>query len=169
MLNTGKIRVRRSADISAMEPAVHQQRAALALSKGMVYVAYGGLAGDCGNYHGTVVASRTDGMVLCFPTSFPHRARAASGQLQDPTIDSAGNVYVSVGNGSTTQGNWDHTDSILRLSSTLQLEDGFAPAQWQQDNSTDADLGSMGPTPLPGGLIFIEGKSGLAYLLNAIN
>src|SRR5260370_2494510 len=58
---TGQVRVRRSVDIPAMEPQVHQQRAALALFQNMVYVAYGGLLGDCGNYHGTVVASRTDG------------------------------------------------------------------------------------------------------------
>jgi outer membrane protein assembly factor BamB len=165
--NTGKIRVRRSADISAMEPAVHQQRAALALSKGMVYVAYGGLAGDCGNYHGTVVASRTDGNGPLLSYQVPTPREGGIWGPSGPSIDSAGNVYVSVGNGSTTQGDWDHTDSILRLSSTLHLEDGFAPPQWQQENSTDADLGSMGPTPLPDGLIFIEGKSDQAYLLHA--
>ncbi len=165
--DTGKVRVRRSADISAMAPAVHQERAALALSKGMVYVAYGGLNGDCGNYHGTVVASRTDGTGPLLSYQVPTPREGGIWGTSGPTIDSAGDVYVAVGNGSTTQGDWDHTDSVLRLSSTLQLKDGFAPSQWQQDNSADADLGSMGPTPLPGGLIFIEGKSGLAYLLQA--
>ena len=58
---TGEIKVRRSADLAGMEPAPHQQRAALALSQGMVYIAYGGLFGDCGNYQGTVIGSRTDG------------------------------------------------------------------------------------------------------------
>src|SRR2546425_1332172 len=58
---TGQVRVRRSVDIPAMEPQVHQQRAALALFQNMVYVAYGGLLGDCGNYRGTERASRTDG------------------------------------------------------------------------------------------------------------
>jgi outer membrane protein assembly factor BamB len=165
--NTGKIRVRRSADIAAMEPAVHQQRAALALSKGMIYVAYGGLAGDCGNYHGTVIASRTDGTGPLLSYQLPTPREGGIWGPSGPTIDSAGDVYVAVGNGSTTQGNWDHTDSVLRLSATLKLEDGFAPVQWPQDNNSDADLGSMGPTPLPGGLIFIEGKSGIAYLLQA--
>ncbi|HAH00184.1 MAG TPA: hypothetical protein DCL75_15325, partial [Ktedonobacter sp.] len=56
---------------------------------------------------------------------------------------------------------------MLRLSPTLQLEDGFAPTQWQQDNATDADLGSMGPVLLPGGWVFADGKSGLGYLLHA--
>ncbi|MBV9258816.1 MAG: hypothetical protein JO215_12450, partial [Ktedonobacteraceae bacterium] len=163
--DTGKVRVRRSADISAMEPAVHQQRTALAVSKGMVYVSYGGLAGDCGNYHGTILASRTDGTgpLLSYQVPTPREGGiwAPSGLV----IDSTGDIYIAVGNGSTTQGDWDRTDSVLHLSPTLQLKDGFAPSQWQQDNGSDADLGSMGPTLLPNGQIFIEGKSGSAYLL----
>src|SRR5262249_40265670 len=55
---TGQVRVRRSADPPGMqEPAAHQQRAALTISGGLVYIAYGGLFGDCGNYYGRVVAS----------------------------------------------------------------------------------------------------------------
>src|SRR5260370_10500168 len=42
---TGQVQVPRSADISAMEPQVHQQRAALALFQNMVYVAYAGPRG----------------------------------------------------------------------------------------------------------------------------
>ena len=164
---TGKVRVRRSADIPAMEPRVHQQRAALALFQNMVYVAYGGLDGDCGNYHGTVVASRTDGSgpLLSYQVPTPREGGiwAASG----PAIDTTGHLFVPVGNGSTTQGGWDHSDSILRLSPTLSLEDGFAPTQWQQENASDADLGSMGPILLPGGLIFADGKGGQGYLLHA--
>ncbi len=164
---TGQVRVRRSVDIPAMEPQVHQQRAALALFQNMVYVAYGGLRGDCGNYHGTVVASRTDGSgpLLSYQVPTPREGGiwAASG----PAVDDAGHIYVAVGNGETTQGDWDHSDSVLRLSPSLRLEDGFAPTQWQQDNASDADLGSMGPILLPGGLVFADGKPGLGYLLHA--
>jgi outer membrane protein assembly factor BamB len=166
-VDTGKVRVRRSVDIPAMEPRVHQQRAALALSHNMVYIAYGGLLGDCGNYHGTVVASRTDGSgpLLSYQVPTPREGGiwAASG----PAVDDAGNIYVAVGNGETTQGDWDHSDSVLRLSPALRLEGGFAPTRWQQDNASDADLGSMGPILLLGGLIFADGKSGLGYLLHA--
>jgi outer membrane protein assembly factor BamB len=166
-VGSGKVRVRRIVDIPAMEPQVHQQRAALALSQNKVYVAFGGLYGDCGNYHGTVVASRTDGSgpLLSFQVPTPREGGiwAASG----PAVDDAGNLYVSVGNGAATGGSWDRSDSVLRLSPTLQLEDGFAPTQWPQDNANDADLGSMGPLLLPGGFIFADGKSGLGYLLRA--
>ncbi|HXZ05788.1 MAG TPA: PQQ-binding-like beta-propeller repeat protein, partial [Ktedonobacteraceae bacterium] len=84
-----------------------------------------------------------------------------------PTLDAQGNLYVSVGNGAATGGSWDHTDSVLKLSSSLQLEDAFAPQSWPQDNANDLDLSSMGPVFLPGGFIFIQGKSNQGYLLQA--
>jgi len=74
---------------------------------------------------------------------------------------------VSVGNGAVTQGSWDHTDSILRLSPSLQLEDAFAPQSWQSDNASDLDLSSLGPVLLPNGLLFAHGKSDQGYLLRA--
>jgi outer membrane protein assembly factor BamB len=82
-------------------------------------------------------------------------------------VDSQGRLYVAVGNGAATAGAWDHSDSVLRLSPDLRLEDGFAPRQWPADNATDADLDSMGPVLLPGGLLFADGKSGIGYLLDA--
>jgi outer membrane protein assembly factor BamB len=168
-VNTGQVKVRRLVDPVGMEPATHQQRAALALAGGMVYIAFGGLYGDCGNYHGWVVASRTNGggplLTYQVPTTREGGIWAASG----PVVDAAGHLYVSVGNGEATSGEWDHSDSVLRLSPTLHLEDGFAPQQWQQDNAADADLGSMGPVLLPGGLVYANGKTGLGYLLRADN
>jgi outer membrane protein assembly factor BamB len=74
---------------------------------------------------------------------------------------------VSVGNGAATGGDWDHTDSVLRLSPTLQLEDGFAPQSWASDNASDLDLSSLNPVLLPNGLLFIQGKSNQGYLLHA--
>ncbi|GAC1461445.1 MAG: hypothetical protein PVSMB2_23690 [Ktedonobacteraceae bacterium] len=166
-VTTGQVKVRRVADPHGIEVAPHQQRAALALFGNRVYVAYGGLDGDCGNYHGWVVGSQTDGNgpLLTFEVPTPREGGiwAASG----PAIDAAGHVFVAVGNGETTEGNWDHSDSVLRLSPTLKLEDGFTPQNWQQENAQDADLGSMGPLLLPDNLLFADGKSGLGYLLHA--
>ena len=165
--HTGEIKMRRSADVVGMEPAPHQQRAALALSQGMVYIAYGGLFGDCGNYQGTVIASRTDGSGDLLSYRVPTQRRAGIWAPAGPAIDADGRLYVSVGNGSEILGDWDHSDSVLRLSPTLQLEDGFAPEQWRQDNATDADLGSLSPVLLPDNLVFIAGKSGTGYTLHA--
>src|SRR5579884_318679 len=167
-LTDGALRQRRSADIPAMgDPTPYQQRAALALSRGMVYVAYGGLFGDCGQYRGTVLAARTDGHGSFLSFQVPTPREGAIWGASGPAINAQGQVFVSVGNGEVTSGNWDHSDSVLRLSPDLKLEDGFAPTQWADDNANDADLGSMGPALLPNGLIFISGKNGTGYLLRA--
>src|SRR5713226_5610569 len=166
-VNTGQVKVRRSADAPGMEPRPQQQRSALVLSQGIVYIAYGGLAGDCGNYHGWVVGLRTDGQGAMRVFQVPTTRQGGIWAPAGPAVDAKGNIYVAVGNGAATQGSWDHSDSVLRLSPKLQLEDGFAPTGWQQENAVDADLGSMGPLLLPGGLIFVDGKSGKGYLLKA--
>ncbi len=166
---TGQIKVRRSVDVRGMDISAYQQRAALALSNGMVYIAYGGLDGDCSNYMGRVVASRTDGNGTLLSYQVPTPRKGGIWAASGPTIDAQGQVFVAVGNGEVTSGNWDHSDSVLRLSPTLQLQDGFAPSSWQQENASDADLGSMGPLLLPNGFVYTDGKSGTGYILHANN
>src|SRR5262245_21260612 len=53
---TGKVRQRRPAPEPKGESAGHQQRGALTLYAGRVYIPYGGRPGDCGQYVGSVVA-----------------------------------------------------------------------------------------------------------------
>jgi outer membrane protein assembly factor BamB len=166
-LKTGQVKVRRLVDPPGTDPQVQQQRAALALYGGRVYIAFGGLYGDCGDYHGLVVASRTDGTGPLLTYQVPSPREAGIWAPSGPVIDAQGNIYVTVGNGAVTQGSWDHSDSVLRLSPTLQLEDAFAPQSWQSDNANDLDLSSLGPVLLPNGLLFIQGKSSQGYVLRA--
>jgi hypothetical protein len=166
-VSTGIVKVRRLVDPPGADPQPLQERAALALAGGRVYVAYGGLAGDCGDYHGFVVASNTDGTGDLLTFQVPTTREGGIWTPPGPVIDDQGNLYVSVGNGEATSGDWDHSDSVLRLSPTLQLEDGFAPQSWPSDNASDADLGSMAPVLLPDGYIFADGKLGQGYLVRA--
>jgi outer membrane protein assembly factor BamB len=166
-VTTGRMKVRRLVDTNGMDPRAHQQRSALTLANGMVYFSYGGLDGDCSDYIGRVIASRTDGQgpLLVYRVPTPRE-----GGIWDPpgaSVDAAGNLYVSVGNGAITQGQWDHSDSILKLSPTLQLEDAFAPTSWGDENANDEDMGSQGPVLLPGNFVFAAGKSGKGYILHA--
>jgi len=164
---TGEVIVQRSVDPPNIDPTAQQQRAALALWGGNVYVAFGGLDGDCGNYHGWVVASRTDGSGPLLTYQVPTQREGGIWAAAGPTINAAGIVYVSVGNGSAISGDWDYSDSVLQLSSDLQLQSAFAPTRWPLDNAADLDLGSLGPVLLPDGRVFIAGKSGIGYLLPA--
>lgn len=149
-------------------PRIYLQRPALVLSHGMIYIAFGGLVDDCGTYHGTVVASRTDGEGPLLSYQVPTQDSGGIWGPSGPAIDSEGKVYVATGNEDHMgSGNWDLSNSVLRLSPTLQLEDSFAPAQWRMQDTGNQDLGSMGPSLLPGGLVFIAGKSGLGYLLHS--
>lgn len=166
-VTTGQVKVRRLVDPAGINPQAEQQRAALALYGGRVYIGFGGLYGDCGDYHGLLVASRTDGTGPLLVYQVPSPREGAIWEPSGPVIDAQGNMYVTVGNGAVTQGSWDHSDSVLRLSPTLHLEDGFAPQSWQSDNAADLDLGSLGPVLLPSGLLFAHGKSSQGYLLRA--
>ena len=60
-LASGAVVLRRPIPPPQGAEVAHQQRAALTVLDGWVYVAYGGLAGDCGDYVGSVVAAPTVG------------------------------------------------------------------------------------------------------------
>jgi hypothetical protein len=141
----------------------HQQRAALNLLNGRVYVAYGGLFGDCGNYIGSVVSLPTTGAGA--PVTFAIATRREAG-IWAPGGGSVvgGNLVYAVGNGAATSGAYDGSDSVVALTPQLQLADRFAPTTWPQDNAADLDLGSMTPA-MVGGFVFADGKRGTAYTL----
>jgi outer membrane protein assembly factor BamB len=166
-VTSGQVKVRRVVDTDGMDPAAHQQRGALTLANGMVYINYGGLAGDCSDYIGRVVASSTSGQGPLLVYRVPTPREGGIWTPPGATVDSVGNLLVSVGNGAATGGAWDHSDSVLKLSPSLGLEDAFAPTTWPQENANDEDLGSQGPVLLPNGFVFIAGKSGKAYTLRA--
>ena len=66
-----------------------------------------------------------------------------------PVADSAGNVYVSTGNG-PWDGKTAFSDSILKFSPTLKLEDYFTPDNYAYLNCNDGDLGAGGLVLIPG-------------------
>jgi outer membrane protein assembly factor BamB len=164
--STGVVRWSRSVDLPGDSPLAHQQRAALALGNGYVYVGFGGLAGDCGAYRGKVVGVPVSGHGATIAYRVPVAREGAVWATGGPVLDTHGNLYVSVGNGSSTT-TYDGSDSVLELSPTLKLRSRFAPSQWAQDNASDADLGSLSPVLVPGGWVFIAGKSGIGYVLRA--
>lgn len=154
-----------------------QQRAGLAAANGNVYVGFGGLAGDCGNYHGYVVkASEATGAVVgSFEVAAANGGNGAGAVwgTSGPVIDSSGNVYASTGNSF----NWpasgtDYSDAVVKLSpamtgATTAPADYFQPTVWRSDNAVDADLGSSGPVFAASQTQLFEiGKQHLAFLLN---
>jgi outer membrane protein assembly factor BamB len=83
-------------------------------------------------------------------------------------VDGRGRVFVATGN-SNSATTFDFGNAVIRLSPSLQRQSYFAPRNAVALNSSDTDLGSVGPTLLPGGRAFAIGKDGVGYLLNANN
>jgi hypothetical protein len=162
---SGLVRWRRTVDPPGTQPRYEQQRAALALSGGQVWVAMGGLFGDCGPYHGKVIGVRTDGGGDLTVYQVPSTREAGIWAPSGPAVGPQGHLFVAVGNGEATSGQWDGSDAVHELDTAGHSVSSFAPAQWPQENGRDLDLGSMGPLLLPRGLVVAAGKAGDVYVL----
>jgi outer membrane protein assembly factor BamB len=158
-------------------PSVQNERGALALFDGRVFVPYSGHHGDCGDYHGFVVGvSESD------PTkveSFSTRARGGGIWGQGGVTGDGKSLFVATGNTFNARV-WSDGEAVLRLrpglARSVDPRDSFAPSNWSFLDGADQDLGGSAPVPLdvPSAkgvrkLIFAIGKSGEAYLLDRDN
>jgi outer membrane protein assembly factor BamB len=167
---TGAVRLRRVLDNSTAtnQPAYNQQRPALAIDGGRVYAAFGGLAGDCGPYQGSVVSAPPAGNGPLDRWQVPTSREGAIWATGGPVVGPDGDLWVSAGNGAAeTGGGYDGSDSVTELSPALQRIAFFAPDTWADDNARDLDLGSTQPVLTAGGAVFVVGKRGTGYLLSA--
>lgn len=164
-LSNGSVAFSSQADAPGSDPTVQQQRSALTLSGGMVYVPYGGLDGDCGQYHGYVVGINADGSGSPLSFKVPTQREGGIWATSGAAVDGSGNLYVATGNGASSD-QYDSGDSVIELSPSLQQEQYFAPTDWSQLNSADSDLGSVGPSLVTPSLLFQIGKSGVGYLIS---
>jgi outer membrane protein assembly factor BamB len=161
---TGTVRWQRAVEPPEGTPIDTQQRSALTVAFGRVYVPFGGLFGDCGDYVGSIVGVPANGqgtqVRYAVPTARKGGIWAPGGLLTVGTT-----LYASIGNGASTT-NFDGSDSIVALNPELSRVGYFSPSEWQQDNATDLDLGSMTPAYV-GVRIVALGKRGTAYVLSA--
>ncbi len=159
------------------------QRGALALLDGKVFVPFGGHIGDCGVYHGWIVGISTSD-----PTQVNAWAsRAVAGGVWAPGgISSDGqSLFFATGN-TESQSNtfsapptWQDGETIFRLPSSLvfsgQNADYFTPSNWTALDDADTDIGGTAPVVLdvpgatPSALVIGLGKDGNAYLLDRSN
>ena len=159
------------------------QRGALTLLDGKVFVPFGGHVGDCGVYHGWIVGISTSD-----PTQVTAwAARALAGGVWAPSgIASDGkSLFFATGN-TENQSNdfspppsWQDGETIFRLPSSLvfsgQDADHFTPKNWAALDDADTDIGGTGPIVLdipgatPSALLIGLGKDGNAYLLDRSN
>ena len=161
----GAVRIERDIPTPDGQPRYDQQRPALAIAAGRVYVAFGGLYGDCGPYRGSVVGIPLSGSGPLISYVVPTPREGAVWATGGPVTGPDGTMYVSVGNGSGTS--FDDSDSVTALSPGLRRTGVFAPSTWADDNAHDLDLGSTQPALLPDGMLLEDGKRGTAYLVDS--
>jgi outer membrane protein assembly factor BamB len=165
-LDTGQVMFHHTVDAPGADPAVHNQRGALALANGRVYVPFGGRFGDCGQYQGRVVSLAADGSGDI--ASFTVRANREAGfwAPAGPVVAADGTLLVTSGN-SDGQTDFDDGSAVIRLSPDLQDVDSFAPTDWARLNAGDIDLGTTSPALLDNNRIFQIGKEGVGYVIDA--
>lgn len=155
-------------DADGADPAVQNQRGALTLSHGTIFVPYGGRFGDCGDYRGrlvsVVVTAGGFGKVASY--TLPTQREGGFWAPPGAAIASDGSVFLASGN-SSSSGAYDYGNSVVRLTPTLRLVDSWAPTDWASLNASDTDVGSTSPVLLPENRVFQIGKQGIGYLLDA--
>jgi len=163
----GSVQVERDIPAPDGQPRYDQQRPALTIEHGRVYVAFGGLAGDCGPYRGSVVGIPLSGSGPLISYVVPTPREGAVWGTGGPVAGPDGTMYVTVGNGSESSTSFDQSDSVTALSPDLKRTGVFAPSTWRADNDNDLDLGSTQPALLPDGMLLADGKRGTAYLVDS--
>jgi outer membrane protein assembly factor BamB len=156
---------------------VQNQRGALALFGGRVFVPFGGLAGDCGVYHGIVLGvSQSDpAKVAAFSTG----GRGAGIWAQGGVTGDGKSLFAATGNTIFVK-EWGDGEAVLRfgpdLARPVAQRDFFSRSDWRDLDAHDLDLGGTAPLPIdvPSAkglrkLIFGIGKDGDAYLLDRDN
>ena len=179
-LDDGAIKTGWPIDVSTtvgFDAKIHNQRSALSLVGGILYVAYGGFVGDCGSYKGRVVAIN-----VATPTMRGAWATGGVGEGIWPAGGMASDgtgVFVSTGN--STNGASTHLDSeeIIRLTGLATSDRSnanlFYPASWRTMDSQDADFSAVNPmyVELPGAtpstIVVAIAKDGHMYLLDSKN
>jgi hypothetical protein len=171
----------------SFEADIHNQRGALIILDGKVYVPYGGHFGDCGDYHGWIVGVPIDNPAA--PIAWATRARAG-GIWAPGGLASDGTSLFAVTGNTMSEGAqppfafeapmmWGHGESILKFPPSLQFSemaaDYVSAMNWAALDDADADLGGSGPVlfsvagATPSSLVLGLGKDNKAYLANAQN
>lgn len=165
----------------AFDPQMHNQRAGLFLNRGVVFIAWGAHC-DIQPFHGWLIGYEegTLQQVAVFNAT-PNGVEGGIWQSgASPAVDEFGNIFATVGNGTTSVniGGQDYSEGLLNLNFTgnaLVVTDYFLPSNFQTLNGSDLDLGSGGPMLLPTqptaptDLLIAAGKQGMVYLADRTN
>ena len=169
---TGALKLKRVLDIptAANQPAYNQQRPGLAIDDGRVYATFGGLSGDCGAYQGSVVSAPLagDGPL----TQLAHPDQPGGRHLGNGRAGRRARRQP-VGLGRERRGRGRRPLRRQRLGHRAQPGPAArSPTSRRPRGRTTTTTTSTSARPSPscaGGAVFIMGKRGVGYLLDAAN
>jgi outer membrane protein assembly factor BamB len=175
--DTGDVRsgwpVDLNATITGFDSTPQNQRSAILLQDGHVYVAFGGHAGDCGGYHGWLIDVPVDAPQSA--TGWATRARGGGSWAPGGPAGDGSMAYITTGN-TFSADTWMDGEAVIRFAPgptfSDQPADYYVPSNWKALDDADLDLSGQGPVlfDLPGAtpahLVLALGKDGLAYLLD---
>jgi hypothetical protein len=151
------------------------QRPALLLSNGVVYIGFGA-HGDIQPYHGWLLGYDAATLQRVFVhNSSPNDNGAGMWQANGgPAADAAGNIYFVTGNGlfDVNTGGKNYGDSFVKISPSGSVMDYFTPYDQANISGNNFDLGAAGPLLLPDQpglhphLLVSAGKDNTIYLLD---
>lgn len=157
------------------DPKRHNQRAALTLYDGIVYIAWAAFC-DFHPYHGWLIGydANTLAQTLVFNTTPNGGAGGIWMSGSGPAIDDDGAIYLATGNGAADlSGGQNHGQSLLRLrrqGASLELVDWFVPYEYDFLEYEDRDLGSGGVLLVPGtNMVLAGGKEAKIYVADKTN
>jgi hypothetical protein len=183
-LDDGSERAGWPVDVSALQDptglafntVAQNQRSALSLVNGILYVAYGGHAGDCNEYHGWVIA---------VDTTNPARTGAwATGGVGEGIWASGGmasdgnGVFAATGNRLPDSATHQDSEEIVHLTGLAQVDRTtgvYYPATWRTMDANDQDMASSSPVVLkvpgatPSTILAAASKDGHLFLLDPKN
>ena len=155
----------------------NNQRAALLLYQGIVYVAWASHC-DWGPYHGWLLGyDKTSLQQRVVYNTTPDGSDGGIWMSAcGPTIGADGDIYLTTGNGTVGAGSnpniaRNRGESLLRLrnvNDTLRVIRFFTPANYQYLENNDLDYGSDGVILLPETRLALSGsKDGFVYMTHA--
>ena len=168
-LDSGAEKYHRTVDPQGTDPRYLQDRSAVTLAGGKVFVSFGGNFGDCGPYKGWVVSAPegdSSGALTTF--AVPTQREGAIWAPPGPAVDSNGDLLVATGNAESA-GDFDYANAVIRLGPDLKMKDYWAPSDWKALSASDTDIGSVSPSLLQANQTFQIGKAGVGYLLKTDN
>lgn len=136
----------------SFDPHHNLQRSSLVLLNGKIYMTSASHCDDT-PYHGWIL--EYDAMTLALVNAWANAPNGTTGEGglwssgAGPAVDASGNLFVVTGNGDYAPGSGAYSESVIRFSQSLVVQDFFTPHDQPNMDLNDQDMGASDLLLLP--------------------